>query len=138
VSDAPPPEAAGAGGWRAVLGKHRRRLAGVLLLVLVVLLVTHGSTVLPTTLQLILPLSDAAHVTEVDVALLGEDGSDAYHLHQRFDGDAPDALSVQAEVPPGRYDVHLRVERAGATAELVGDVEAPADGEIRVHLRAAE
>jgi hypothetical protein len=116
--------------------KHRRRIGGVVLLILVALLLTHGSQVLPSTLHLSLPLADAAHVTAVDVSLTDRAGSEAYHLRQRYDGDAPDTLSVEAEVLAGRYEVSLRVHRGEASSELIGDVEAPADGEVRVHLRA--
>jgi hypothetical protein len=121
---------------QSFFAKYRRQIGGVVLLILVALLVTHGSQVLPSTLRLSLPLADAAHVTAVDVSLTDEAGSEAYHLRQRYDGDAPDALSVEAEVLAGRYEVSLRVRRGEASSELIGDVEAPADGEVRVHLRA--
>lgn len=121
---------------QSFFAKHRRRIGGLVLLLLVGLLLTHGSQVLPSTLRLALPLADAAHVTAVDVSLLGEDGGEAYHLRQRFDGDAPELLQVEAEVLAGRYEVSLRVSRGDTTSELVGDVEAPADGEVRVRLRA--
>lgn len=123
-------------GWRALFAKHRRRIGGVVLLALVILLVTHGSTVIPTSVHLVLPLSDAAGIDEAEVSLRDEAGEEAYHLRQRFSGDAPSELSVEADLLAGRYDVVLRILRGDAVSELVGEVEAPADGEVRVHLHA--
>lgn len=123
---------------RSLTTRHRRAIGGAILVGLLVLLVTHGSAVLPSTLRLALPLSDPTRVSAVEFSLLDGDGAGAYHLRQRFAGDAPETLRVEAEVLAGRYELHLRVTRGEASAELVGTVEAPADGEVRVHLRAAE
>ena len=118
--------------------RRRRAVGGAILVGLLVLLATHGTTVLPSTLHLALPLSDPERVSAVELSLLDGDGAGAYHLRQRFAGDAPETLRVEAEVLAGRYELHLRVIRGEASAELVGTVEAPADGEVRLHLRAAE
>lgn len=123
---------------RSLTTRRRRAVGGALLVGLLVLLATHGSAVLPSTLRLALPLSDPERVSAVELSLLDGAGAGAYHLRQRFAGDAPETLRVEAEVLAGRYEVHLRVTRGGASAELVGAVEAPADGEVRVHLRASE
>jgi hypothetical protein len=126
------------GRLRSLTPRQRRTIGGALLVGLLVLLATHGSAVLPSTLRLALPLSDPERVSAVEVSLLDGEGAGAYHLRQRFTGDAPETLRVEAEVLAGRYEVHLRVVRGEASAELLGTVEAPADGEVRLHLRAAE
>jgi hypothetical protein len=123
---------------RSLTPRQRRAIGGVLLVGLLVLLATHGSAVLPSTLRLALPLSDPERVSAVELSLVDSGGEGTYHLRQRFAGDAPETLRVEAEVLAGRYDVHLRVTRGGSSAALVGTVEAPADGEIRLHLHAAE
>lgn len=118
------------------LKKHRRRVATAFMLGLLLLLFTHGSTVLPSTVELALPLSDAASIQRVEATLVGPDGEEAHRLSRRFAGDAPEVLDFDVELMPGHYDVELRIDRASTSSVLVGAIDAPSDGRIRVRLTA--
>jgi hypothetical protein len=114
---------------------HRRRIGTVAMVALILLLVTHGSTVLPSTLELAIPLSAPSTVTQLEVTLLDGEGEEAHRLTRRFDGDAPEAVELDASLLPGDYDVEVRVTREGSESLLHGSVEVPSDGRVRVRLR---
>ncbi len=114
---------------------HRRRIATFAMVALLLLLVTHGSHVLPSTLELSIPLSAPSTITALEVTLLDEGGEEAHRLTRRFSGDAPEALELDASLLPGAYDVEVRVTRGDRTALLHGAVEVPSDGRVRVRLR---
>lgn len=120
--------------WRTLL-THRRRIATVAMIALILLLLTHGNTVLPSTLELAIPLSAPSTVTALEVTLLDADGEEAHRLTRRFGGDAPEAVEFDASLLPGDYDVEVRVTRAGRDSLLHGSVEVPSDGRVRVRLR---
>lgn|GEM_PF-3012593 len=114
---------------------HRRRIATFAMIALILLLITHGSTVLPSTLELAIPLSAPSTVTQLEVTLLDTHGEEAHRLTRRFDGDAPESVELDASLLPGDYDVEVRVTRATGESLLHGAVEVPSDGRVRVRLR---
>lgn len=122
-------------GPGAFLRRHRRRIATIAMIALLMLLATHGSRVLPSTLTLSIPLSDRASLRRVEVTLRDPAGEEALRTVRTFSGDAPEAIEVSAELLPMAYELEVRTEREpGGERVLHGSVDVPSEGTVRPRL----
>ncbi len=115
----------------------RRRIATVVMVILFALLLTHGTNVLPSTLEFSVPLEDASSITHVEATLIDAEGEEAHRISRRFTGgSAPESLDLSVELLPGLYAIEVRTSRVGFSTLRVGEVEVPSEGRVRVRLHA--
>lgn len=124
---------------RRFVRRHRTRLARLALVGFAALVLVDLANVLPTDVRIELPLGAAhaeARVLSIDV--LDDAGESVRSVRLSFEEGAPATVARTLELPPGRYAVHVVAERADRTTwSLEGELEAPAEGTVRVPLRAA-
>ena len=126
--------------WVARLNRwfqaNRRRLATLVLVVFLAAVAIEIVGAVPRETRVRLPLADHVAVVEARVEYLYEERSFHEVIYRYAPGEAPSALHHSVDLSPGDYVVRVELtDRDGRRRVMSGRLTAPADGEIRVHLR---
>jgi hypothetical protein len=120
----------------ALFQKYRRRLATLVLMIFLAAVALEIFGAIPRETQVSLPLANHAAVVEARVEYSYEERAIHEVVYQYLPGRAPNALHHTLDLSPGDYSVRVELRDVGGGHRVLhGRLTAPADGEIRVHLR---